>query len=104
MEVPRYPTRETRMSSGPRRSPTPAIPAGRGDGRAVTDLLPADASGQGRPAATEITRSGEQDMHMHPYVMEELARATEHRRDHDAALVSGTRQINLFGTQVKQSR
>ena len=26
------PTRETRMSSGPRRSPAAAIPAGRGDG------------------------------------------------------------------------
>ncbi len=58
MEVPGYPTRETRMSSGPRRSPAPAIPAGRGDGRTVTDPLPADASGQGRPLAEAVKARG----------------------------------------------
>lgn len=52
MEVPRYPTRETRMSSGPRRSPAPAIPAGRGDGRAVTPPAPGcERAGQARSAS-----------------------------------------------------
>jgi hypothetical protein len=41
------------------------------------DPLPADASGQGRLAATEITRSGE-GHHIHPYVMEESARQRQH--------------------------
>jgi hypothetical protein len=72
MHVPRYPTFETRMSSGPRRSPAPAIPAGRGDGRAVTDPCPRMRAGRAGP---QLLRSPgqEKDMHMHPYEMEELA-------------------------------
>jgi len=84
MEVPRYPTFETRMSSGPRRSPAPAISAGRGDGPCCHGPLPADAGGltaygRARRASPQLLRSPgrEQDMHMHPYVLEELARQRE---------------------------